>query len=135
MTLKNIRLELARDPAHPSGDAKHGYVFRAPLDGKGLIDRFQWAAQKSFCTVKRIENGEIAESGVLVLNRHGKWLFSYAPGTEDDESLFRLAEHRFVNGEYVSVTEHDGVQRTFKVVSVADWHPDKVAAAVSVRAN
>lgn len=127
MTLKTIRMELARDAKHPAGDANHGYVFRAPLDASGHFDRFAWAAQRQFCTVKRLANGEVAETGLLVLNRHGKWVFSYAPGTEDDETLFRLADHRFVPAEYVSVTEHDGVQRTFKIAGVQDWHPDKPA--------
>jgi len=29
--------------------------------------------------------------------------------------LFRLGEHRLYEGEYVSITEHDGIQRTFRV--------------------
>jgi len=124
MSLKTIRLELARNPGHPEGDLGHGYVFRAPLDHVGRFDRYCWAVNKELCTVKRLEHGEDVEDGHLVLNRSGKWVFSYRPGEEDDETLFRLAEHRFREGEYVSVTEHDGVQRTFRVASVTDWHPN-----------
>ncbi len=127
MNLKNIQLELARNPGHPTGDANHGYLLRAPMDEKGYFDRFKWGAMKELCTVKRIADGAEAESGLLVLNRRGQWVFSYAPGDEDDETLFRLAEHRFVPDEYVSITEHDGVQRTFKVASVSDWHPQRPA--------
>ena len=39
--------------------------------------------------------------------------------TDDDESGYRFGAHAFAPGEYVSITEHDGVQRTFKVVSAA----------------
>lgn len=129
MSLKVITLELARNPGHPAGDHTHGYVFRAPLDAQGYFDRFQWAAMKPFCTVRRMEKGQEAETGLLVLNRQGKWVFSYMRGDEDDETLFRLAEHRFSPGDYVSITEHDGVQRAFKVATVADWHADRANAA------
>ena len=37
---------------------------------------------------------------------------------DDDEPLFRLDDHRFNPGEYVSVTEHDGVERTDQVVDI-----------------
>jgi hypothetical protein len=39
-------------------------------------------------------------------------------GDEEEESIFRFDRHRFVVGEYVSITEHDGVQRTFRVAEV-----------------
>ena len=38
MTLKKIRLELARDREHPEGSARHGYEFVGPLDEKGHLD-------------------------------------------------------------------------------------------------
>lgn len=131
MSLKVITLELARNPGAPEGDANHGYVFRAPLDARGYFDRYQWAAMKPLCTVRRLEKGAEAESGLLVLNARGKWVFSYAPGDADDETLFRLASHRFAPGDYVTITEHDGMERTFKVGSVTDWHPDRAAAALA----
>ena len=55
---------------------------------------------------------------MLVHTKQG-WMFDYDPDDEDDdEPLFRLDDHLFKQGEYVSVTEHDGVQRTFQVVEV-----------------
>ena len=128
MALKVITLELARNPGQPVGDHERGYVFRAPLDRDGHFDRFKWAALKQLCTVRRIEKGQEVESGLLVLNRAGKWVFSYVRGEEDDETLFRLVEHRFAPDEYVSITEHDGVQRTYKVAAVTEWHADRAAA-------
>lgn len=132
MTLRIISLELARCAEYPNGNSQSGYVFRAPLDNKGRFNRFAWAAWKEFCTVKRIETGEEVEAGLLILNQQGKWVFSYAPGEEDDETLFRLNDHRFVPGEYVSITEHDGMQRTFRVKAVENWRADPaVATAVA----
>jgi hypothetical protein len=45
-------------------------------------------------------------------------VFSYAPGADDDEPAFKFDRHSFTAGEYVSITEHDGVTRPFKIVSV-----------------
>jgi hypothetical protein len=135
MSIKVITLELARNPGHPAGDPMHGYVFRAPLDAKGHFNRYAWAVNKDLCTVRRIEKGREVESGLLILNSRGKWVFSYAPGDEDDETLFRLGDHRFVPGEYISITEHDGMERTFKVATVDNWHPDPTAAASAATAS
>lgn len=129
MKLSVITLELARNPGQPAGDPDHKYVFRAPLGGDARIDRTHWTDAKALCTVKRFEGGHEAESGLLILNGRNNWVFSYAPGDDDDEALFRLGDHKFAVGEYVSITEHDGVQRTFKVASVGDWHPDPSAGA------
>ena len=38
----------------------------------------------------------------------------------DDEPGFKFDKHVFKPGEYVSVREHDGKMRTFRVVSVTD---------------
>ena len=38
MSLKRIRLELARTPDFPNGSGQHGYEFVAPLDDKGHLD-------------------------------------------------------------------------------------------------
>ena len=42
MTLKKIRLELARDRAHPEGSNRHGYEFVGPLDAEGRLDPVLW---------------------------------------------------------------------------------------------
>ena len=119
MTLKRIRLELARTPEFPNGSSQHGYEFTAPLDGTGHLDRPSWSLNKAACTVRRFWNGDYDETGRLIHRRDGKWAFSYKEGEEDDDPIFKFDRHSFLAGEYVSVTEHDGVQRTFKVVEVA----------------
>ena len=116
--LKHIRLELARTPDFPNGSAAHGYELVAPLDPKGHLDTAVWRSSKAACTVRRFWAGEDDEHGTLVHTRGG-WAFSYAPGEDDDEPVYRLDRHRFVVGEYVTVTEHDGIARPFRVVEVA----------------
>ena len=71
------------------------------------------------CTVHRFWVGEDDVYGRLVHHRGHDWAFHYdGMGDEEEESIFRFDRHRFVVGEYVSITEHDGVQRTFRVAEV-----------------
>lgn len=120
MSLKSIRLELARTPDHPDGDPRHGYEFSAPLDGNARIDAAEWKKQRQFCTVRRFVPGADDEFGHLVHGPGRRWSFHYDVGTEpeEDEPGYRFESHVFKPGEYVSITEQDGVTRTFKVVSV-----------------
>jgi hypothetical protein len=124
MTLCTIRLELARTPDFPDGSPERGYEFTAPLTADGQLDRERWKHQRGACRVRRFWSGEDDEHGHLVHHRGGPWAFLYDGMAEiDQEPIFRFDRHRFVIGEYVAITEHDGVQRTFRVVQVT---PSKV---------
>lgn len=118
MALKTIRLELARMPEFPDGSPEHGYVFVVPLDSDGRIDEERWREDKRACTVTRFWGDEEPETGYLIHTRHRQWAFSYAPGEEDDEPFFRFEDHAFREGEYVSLTGHDGEIYPFRVVEV-----------------
>lgn len=123
MPLQRILLTLARTRESPEGDPRHGYELVAPLDVNGQLDAEAWQRVKSACTVRRFAPGEDDEHGHLIHNRRRAWVFSYAPGEDDDEPIFRLSDHRFVEGEYISITEHDGVTRPFRVASVRPQVP------------
>ena len=114
--LFKIRLELARNKDFPNGSASHGYELIAPLTGDGHLDVDAWRTNKDSCTVRRFWPGVPDEHG-RIEHKRNRWLFSYAPGSDDDEPIFRLGLHVFKPGEYISITEHDGVQRTFTVAS------------------
>jgi hypothetical protein len=118
MSLKKIRLELARTSDFPEGSRFHGYEFTAPLDAGGHLDPKGWNGAKAACKVRRFWDRQDDEHGTLIHRRDGSWAFSYRPGDDDDEPIFRFDKHRFVVGEYVTVTEHDGVARPFRVVEV-----------------
>jgi hypothetical protein len=121
MTFKRIRLELARDHDFPEGSRDRGYEFAAPLDEDGHLLAEDWRAHRERCVVKRFWKGEKNEIGRLVHKPGGSWAFDYDPARQDDdEAGFKLDKHRFVPGEYVSFREYDGVQRTFRVISVTD---------------
>ncbi len=120
MTLSIIRLELARDPAHPSGSAGHGYEFVAPLDAEGHIDAEAWRKARHRCRVRRFWEGDPDEMGHLVHRRGGSWAFHYdvAGDPGEDEPGYKFDAHAFKRGEYVSLREADGELLTFQVTSV-----------------
>jgi hypothetical protein len=122
MALKRIQLALARNAEFPQGSTDHGYAFVAPLSDDGQLDLDGWKADRSRCTVRRFWPGTADEHGHLVHHGGHHWAFHYddAP-LDDEEPIFRFDRHRFVEGEYVSITEHDGVQRTFRVALVATF--------------
>lgn len=118
MPLKTIRLELARTREHPEGSADHGYEFTAPLTADGHIDLEGWRAVREKCTVRRFWRGDGEMSGRLV-HRGSRWAFHYdGEAEEDEEPIFRFDRHTFNTGDYLTITEYDGEQRTFRVVSV-----------------
>ncbi|MEX2647436.1 MAG: hypothetical protein WD673_00325 [Alphaproteobacteria bacterium] len=116
--LRTVRLEAARSKEFPEGSREHGYEFVAPLTPDGHIDEAAFKRDRARCTVRRFWKGEDDEIGRLAHTRHRTWAFSYAPGEDDDESFFHLETHRLVVGEYVTVREHDGEARTFRIVAI-----------------
>ena len=119
MSLHKIRLELARGKEFPEGSNARGYEFTAPLDTEGYLDPDEWKEQRKACRVHRFWQGEEDEYGYLVRYRGHHWAFHYdGMDEEDDEPIFRFDRHCFVPGEYISVKEHDEVQRTFLVTEV-----------------
>jgi hypothetical protein len=120
MGLKKIRLVLARDHDHPGGSLEHGYELVAPLTEDDRLDHDAWPAVRARCLVHRFWAGEEDENGHLVRTRGGNWAFHYDLGEDldNDEVGFRFGDHIFRPGEYVSVREHDGEMRTFRVTLV-----------------
>jgi hypothetical protein len=120
MTLSKIRIEMARSREYPKGSALHGYEFVAPLNGAGQIDIDAWNQQRTKCRVRRFWESEAGEIGHLTRKPGGSWAFHYDihGDINDDETGYRLGNHVFRPGEYVSIREHDEDMNTFKVVSV-----------------
>lgn len=116
---RSIRLELAREPRHPEGDVQIGYTVVAPLDPEGRLDVDSARAYKKACRVVRFHGGREHEEGYLRRRPGGSWAFHYEldDGEEDDDPAYRLGDHRFVYGEYVTIEEDEGVH-TYRVVSV-----------------
>jgi hypothetical protein len=123
MTLQRIRIELARDHDFPEGSRERGYEFVAPLDAEGHIDAAEWRKERARCRARRFWPGTPSEVGHLVHKPGGAWAFHYDihGAVDDDETGYRLGQHAIKPGEYVSIKEHDGKMRTFRVVSVQDF--------------
>lgn len=118
--LSRVLLELARMEGFPEGSSRHGYSFVAPLTADGHLDAEAWRCVKDKCVVTRFWGNDIPERGILSRVGQG-WHFDYGnEGEARDEPLYKLDHHAFVPGNYVSVTEHDGVRRPFRVVSVTN---------------
>jgi hypothetical protein len=117
-----IRLELGRTAEFPEGSASRAYILRLPLDAHGVIDRVALAHNPGLATVRRFWPNEADEHGYVVRKSKG-WAFSYAMGEDDDEDVFHLESHPLQLGNYVTITETDGRQYPFRVVSA---QPDGV---------
>lgn len=119
MSWKIVRLELARTPEFPQGSAAHAYVLRLPIDDNGLLEQSILRHPDQRPTVFRFWPGEPDRQGVVIPRGRG-WVFSYAPGESDDETLFHLENHAISVGEYLTITETDGEKLPFRVVSCHD---------------
>jgi len=114
--IRQVRLELARCHEFPDGSSDHGYELALPLMAGGRLDRETWLAHRDSVGFRRFWGGD-EERGEIKHARRG-WSLAFASGTDDDEIIFKGDEHRFAEGEYVSIKERDGVTRTFRVVTV-----------------
>jgi len=118
VTMSRIHLELARTPQFPEGSADHGYEFVAPLTTDGHVDLDEWRQNKEACDVTRFWGNTPEQQGRLAHVRGG-WCFDYAQGDpEEEEPFYKLDRHRFRPGTYVTITERDGKQYPFRVMSV-----------------
>jgi hypothetical protein len=115
---RRIRLELAREPGHPQGEAGIGYTMVAPLTSNGLLDIETARHFREQCKVIRFRRGEDSVEGYLRRKPGGWWAFHYdlGGGAEDDDPGFRFEQHRFNPGDYVTVMEDEGAH-TYRVVS------------------
>ena len=119
MSLNRIVMRLARNPGteFADGDDHRGYALVAPLTADGMIDDAAYRAKKSACTVRHFAPDEDPQEGRLA-KRGDRWFFDYGDQPEADEPLYRLGQHRFAVGEYVSITDEDGRLLTYKVTDV-----------------
>ncbi|QRM27582.1 hypothetical protein [Microvirga sp. VF16] len=126
--LHHITLHLARSKQFPEGSARYGYELTAPLDEEGRLDQEEWARKRALCRVRRFWADEGERQGVLVHRSGGAggatWMIDYNQDRAgDEEAGYRLNQHRFVEGEYVTIQDEDDKPYTFEVVSVRNAEP------------
>lgn len=116
-SMRHVRLSLARESTHPSGDPEDGYDLLVPLDDTGHLDPAEWKKHQAQCRVRRFLRGTADRIGRLRRKPGGQWYFDYAAGDADDEIGFQFGKERFVIGEYVSLKQADEM-RTYRVERV-----------------
>lgn len=117
MSLSRIVMRLARNPGteFADGDDRRGYTLVAPLTQDGKLDEAEFRAARERCTVRRFAPDEDPAEGRLA-RRGDNWFFDYEEGSDvDDEPVYKLGQHRFVLGEYVTVADDEGRFLTYKV--------------------
>ena len=120
MSFKRIVLRLARNPGVPSGDAERGYVIMAPLGDDGELDLGAWRRARKQATVLRFDPDPDERADGWLTHRGSHWYFHYDEDHEGpDEPAYRLGDHRFAVGEYVSIAHHDGERLTYRVTEVS----------------
>ena len=122
MSLKRITLRLARNPGHPDGDQRQGYVILAPLTPDGHLDVNEWRLSREECIVRRFHPDPELKADGLLTHRGSHWRFHYDEEHEGpDEGGYQLDEHTFRPGEYVTIADHGEKPLTYLVTEVT--HP------------
>ena len=119
MGLSLIVMRLARNPGteFADGDDHRGYALTAPLTPDGKLDEAGYRDHREACAVRRFASDEDPQEGRL-MHQRSRWFFDYGDQGEGEEPLYRLGDHRFAVGEYVSITDEDGRLLTYKVTEV-----------------
>jgi hypothetical protein len=120
MSLSRIVMRLARNPGteFADGDDHRGYTLTAPLTDDGKLDEAALKGLKGGASVRNFQPDEEPREGKL--NRRGeRWFFDFGDEAEGEEPLYRIGDHKFAVGEYVSITDEDGRLLTYKVTDVA----------------
>ena len=113
--LTHLRLERAREPGLPDGDAASGIDLVAFLTAEGALDAAARAEREDGCRARLFEHEQTVRVGRLT-REDGRWRLDF-PGEAEDMTGFRLQDERFVLGEYVSFEGRDGVH-VYRVAQV-----------------
>jgi hypothetical protein len=117
---RRIQLQLAREADHPEGESGIGYTVLAPLDEDGRLDIDLARRFREHCKVVRFHTDEASKTGYLRRRPGGSWAFHYRlEDGEDDDPGFKLGEHRFAPGEYITIAEDEG-EHTYRVIWVRE---------------
>lgn len=119
MAFKQIIIRLARNPGYPDGDADRGYVISAPLKDDGTLDVDAWRENRKAATVLRFDPDPAERADGWLTHRGSHWHFHYDEADEGpDEPAYRLGEHKFAVGEYITISQHGGDSLTYKVTDI-----------------
>lgn len=120
MSLQRITLQLARNPGQPVGDTGQGYTIIAPLTAAGQLDVDAWREHRSECRVVRFHPDPHEHATGRLTHRGSRWMFHYDDeDEEDDEAGYRLGDHLFKEGEYVTIVSEGEDPLTYKITDIS----------------
>lgn len=117
MKWKIIRLELASNGDFPRGSAGRAYLLRVPLADDGVIDGEVLEREPRRAVVRRYWANEADMIGHLVRTPRGLAI-RYEAANNDDPRLFAFGANSIKIGDHLSLTDLDGQERPFRVVSL-----------------
>ena len=121
MSFKRIIMRLARNTGYPEGDRERGYVVKAPLTPDGQLDLDTWRENRSEAIVMRFDPDTAERADGWLTHRGSHWYFRYDEDHEGpDEPAYRLGDHKFAVGEYITVTHHGEDPLTYQVTNIAE---------------
>lgn len=120
MSLSRITLQLARNPGQDEADEGLRYTIVAPLTADGHLDLAAWREHRAECRVVRFHPDEDERATGRLTHRGSQWKFHYDDeDDEDDEAGYRLGDHIFKEGEYVTIASHGETPLTFKITDIS----------------
>ncbi|MFC7475064.1 hypothetical protein ACFQS7_11920 [Dankookia sp. GCM10030260] len=118
-----VTLVVAAGPGFPQGSPVHRYEIEAPLTPGGHLDPEAWGAGPGAWPARRIWPGGPAREGDLQFDGDTEsWSIRLFPGKAATDAPLHAAIHnagQLRPGEYVTIREPDGVEFSYRVVSVA----------------
>jgi hypothetical protein len=122
MPTVTVLLALAAGPGFPEGSPEHRYEIALALDGAGRPDGTAWAADPTPWRARRIVPGAEPVEGDVQFDPDTGWSIRFfdvaADGPDVPEAAFSIGAESLRPGGYVSVTEADGLEFTYRVVGV-----------------
>ena len=115
MKWKIVRLELASNGEFPRGSAGRAYLLRVPLGDDGQIDGELLDKEPNRAVVRRYWANEADRIGHLVRTSTGGLAIHYET---DGAELFPFGATSIQLGEELALTDLDGRERHFRVVSL-----------------
>jgi hypothetical protein len=118
MQWKRIRLVLDQTPEFPAGSASRAYLVQLPVKEDGLVDTAILETALHRARIRRHWPNEADRSGSITRTTSG-WGFAHGAQEEGGRPIFHLETQRLCVGESITLTEPDGRQQTYRVVSVS----------------
>jgi hypothetical protein len=122
MAVVRITLALTAGPGLPEGSTAHRYEIELALDSGGHPDAAAWLADPEPWRARRIQPDTDPVQGDVQHEPDHGWSIRFfgtaAEGPDAPETMFDCGSDPVRPGEYVTVTEPDGVEWTYRVVAV-----------------